>query len=233
MKNEKLIYLSPLKAVGYDGGEIVPEGGLGAVAAHAGVGKTALLVQLALSAMLSGAKVLHISLNDSVNKVNLWYQELFSNIVGQTGPKETREIWESIVPNRFIMTFKAESFNASKLEGCLNDLITQNIFPPGLIIVDGLRFDESVRGTLVGMKSLAKRLSIRLWFTVHIHSYEGQTPDNMPKCLLSTVDLFDAVFKLQPEGGEIFIKMLKGIPAATSFKPLLLDPSTMLIRGRS
>ena len=49
--------------------DILPQGGFGAVLARAGVGKTALLVQLALNTMLRDKNVLHISLNDPVNKV--------------------------------------------------------------------------------------------------------------------------------------------------------------------
>ena len=60
-----------------------PAGGFGAVLAHAGVGKTALLVQLALNSMLRSRNVLHVSLNDPVNKVNLWYSELFHHLAGQ------------------------------------------------------------------------------------------------------------------------------------------------------
>lgn len=233
MQNKNFIHLNPLKAIGYDSEEIVPEGGLGAVAAHAGVGKTALLVQLALNAMLKGAKVLHISLNDPVNKINLWYQELLYNLAGPLRAENTREIWETILPNRFIMTFKVEGFNVPKLEERLTDLIVQDIFLPGMIIVDGLKFDESVRDTVIDLKSLVKKHSMRLWLTVHVHRHEEQAPDDMPPCLLSTADLFDAVFKLQPEGEEISIRTLKGQPAMAAGWPLFLDPSTMLIKGKS
>ena len=80
---EELILRNPLRQLGFETEEILPVGGFGAVLAHAGVGKTALLVQLAINSMLRNRKVLHISLNDPVNKVNLWYNELFHHLAGR------------------------------------------------------------------------------------------------------------------------------------------------------
>ena len=51
IKNE-IIARNPLINLGYDNEYILNDGTLGAVLAHAGVGKTALLVQVALHAML-------------------------------------------------------------------------------------------------------------------------------------------------------------------------------------
>src|SRR3972149_582863 len=157
MLNKKLTTLNSFKVMGYESDDIIPEGGLGAVSAHAGVGKTAFMVQLAINAMLRGKKVLHVSLHDPVNKVNLWYRELFSNIAGQAGKGNINETWEAILPYRFIMTFKVEGFNLPKLKERLTDLIVQNIFSPEVIIIDGIKFDESERDTIINLKAMAKK----------------------------------------------------------------------------
>ena len=80
MIKKEMIYRNPLVNLGYENEDILPNGGFGAVLAHAGVGKTALLVQVALNTMLREQPVLHVSLNDAVSKVDVWYQELFHNI---------------------------------------------------------------------------------------------------------------------------------------------------------
>jgi hypothetical protein len=223
--------IDPLRDMGWGSEDIIPEGGMGAVAAHAGVGKTALLVQFALNAMLKGTKVLHISLLDPVNKVSLWYQELLNNLAGQLRTEETREMWEAMLPNRFIMSFKVEGFNAPKLEERLTDLMVQNIFMPRMIIVDGLRFDESVRNTIVDLKTLINKHSMRLWFTVPAHRHKETAPYNMPPCLSTAAELFDVIFKLQPEKDKIYIRTIKGKLPDTAGNQLFLDPSTMLIRN--
>jgi hypothetical protein len=227
-KND-LIVRNPLRKMGSETDDVIPEGGFGAVLAHAGVGKTALLVQLALNAMLRERNVLHISLNDPVGKVSLWYQELFQHLAKETQVRQIQQLWETILPHRFILTFKAEGFSVPRLEERLTDLLAQDIFHPQMMIMDGLRFDESGRQPLCDLKALSARHRMRVWFTVNTHRHEQPGPDGLPVQLLHVADLFDIVLELQPKGSEIHILPLKGSPPAADGLPLLLDPSTMLI----
>ena len=100
--------------------------------------------------------MLHISLEDPVNKVSLWYQEVFNLIAEQYKVDQINQIWESLLPHRFIMTFRVEGFSVPKLEERLSDLMEQNIFSPQMMIVDGLPFDESVHQSLMEFKNLIK-----------------------------------------------------------------------------
>ena len=137
IKNE-IIARNPLINLGYGNEYILNDGGLGAVLAHAGVGKTALLVQVALHAMTHEQPVLHVSLNDAVSKVDIWYRELFHDIAGKYDSADMRGFWERTLVYRFIMTFKVEGFSAPRLEERLTDLMQQNIFKPHTVIIDGL-----------------------------------------------------------------------------------------------
>jgi hypothetical protein len=58
------------------------------------------------------------------------------------------QLWDAILPHRFIMTFKVEGFSVPKLEERLTDLTEQGIFFPNMIILDGLPFTENVRSLL-------------------------------------------------------------------------------------
>ena len=80
MMKKDLALRNPLKLLGRNNDDLLPEGGFGVVLARAGVGKTALLVQLALNAMLRDIDVLHISLSEPVKKVTLWYKEMFRHL---------------------------------------------------------------------------------------------------------------------------------------------------------
>ncbi len=229
LKNE-LILRNPLRQLGFETEDILPAGAIGAVLSHAGVGKTALLVQLALNSMLRGRKVLHISLNDPVNKVNLWYHELFHHLAGRYEGAQINSLWESVLPHRFIMTFRVETFTVPKLEERLSDLTEQGIFSPAMMIIDGLQFDESLRSDLNDLKALAVRNGIHLWFTVRTHRSEPAGPDGLPESFSTVAGLFDLVLELQPEHADIHIKLLRGGESNPVGSPLLLDPSTMLIK---
>lgn len=227
---EELILRNPLRQLGFETEEILPVGGFGAVLAHAGVGKTALLVQLAINNMLRNQNVLHISLNDPVNKVNLWYNELFHHLAGRNGGKQINNLWESVLPHRFIMTFRVESFTVPKLEERLSDLTEQGIFSPAMMIIDGLHFDQSIREDLNDLKKLSIGNGMRIWFTVHTHRHQLPGPDGLPVSFSPVADLFDLVVELQPVRADVHIQMLRGtIPKPVGAK-LLLDPSTMLIK---
>jgi hypothetical protein len=233
MIKQELILRNPLGHLGFETEEVLPAGEFGAVLAHAGVGKTALLVQLALNGMLRGRNVLHVSLQDPVNKVTLWYGELFNHLASQFEGAQIKKLWDTILPHRFIMTFRVESFSVPKLEERLNDISEQGIFKPEMIIIDGFHFDSPMRPALVALKSLAGKNGMHVWFTVHTHSNEKPGLDGLPPSFQPFVDLFALVLELQPKHANVHIKAIRGVSSASPRADLLLDPSTMLIKNHS
>jgi len=230
MLKKDLITRHPLGIQG-DEIDIISRGEFGAVLARAGVGKTALLVQVALNAMLRNRNVLHISLNDPVGKVTLWYKELFNHLAQGDTAEEANQLWEFLLPHRFVMTFKIEGFSVPKFEERLADLTGQNIFRPDMVIIDGLKFDESVRQCLSDLKKLAGEQSFHVWFSMHTHRHEETPEDTIPYPLLDVEDMFDVALQLQPDGTDIHIKPLKGPSELVSgLAELTLDASSMLIK---
>jgi len=233
LKND-LILRNPLRFMQKDPqNSLLPVGGFGAVLARAGVGKTALLVQISLNSLLEGWNVLHISLEDPVEKVNLWYTEVFNHIARQYNVKPANELWDTLLPHRFIMTFRVEGFSVPKLDERLTDLIEQNIFTPHVIIIDGLPFDQTVRPSLVELKELTQRRGCHAWFTVRTHRHEIPDPKGIPTQMAGLVDLFDVILHLQPQDKDIHIRALKGQENVGEQTGLILDPATMLITETS
>lgn len=226
-----LILKNPLSVLSRENEPELQTGQFGAVLARAGVGKTSFLVQLALFSLLNNQKVLHISLDDPVNKVNLWYEEVFRIIGGQYRTEPIQEIWDGILPNRFIMTFKVEGFSVPKLEERLTDLISQNIFTPKMVIIDGLPFDSTVRDTLNNLKLLSEKLKVSVWFTVLTHRHEQLGENGLPVQLDSCDDLFQSIIQLQPENDRIAVNALRGV-SDTQSHPLFIDPATLIVTDK-
>ena len=233
MLKKDLAHRNPLRLLGDQNQEILPIGGFGAVLARAGVGKTALMVQLSLETLLREKNVLHVSLSDPVNKVGLWYQEVFQNLSRQYNPQQVSQLWESILSHRFIMTFKVEGFSVPKLEERMTDLVAQNIFSPDMIVIDGFPFEADEATSLKQLKSFAKAHNLCVWFSVRTHRHEEPQPDGMPPQLASIDDLFDVVIQLQPEGKNIHVRGIKGPTADSKMPGLVLDPATMLMVSKS
>jgi len=233
MLKKDLILRNPLGVMGYENNDILSTGQFGAVLARAGVGKTAFLVQLSLNALLRGKNVLHISLEDPVNKVSLWYKEVFNLIADQYQVDQINPLWDALLPHRFIMTFRVEGFSVPKLQERLADLMEQNIFTPQMIIVDGFPFDESMHQPLSEFKELVKKHQMHAWFTMRTHRHEDPGPEGKPLQLEQVSDLFEVAIQLLPEGKEIHVKAVKGGESFTENLDLRLDPSTMLIKSSS
>jgi hypothetical protein len=230
MLKKDLILRNPLRVLGKESEDILPKGAFGAVLARAGVGKTSLMVQLALNTLLRSKNVLHISLVDPVKKVDLWYEEAFRNIALQYKLKRTDDLWESILPHRFIMTFKVEGFSVPILEERLTDLTEQGVFFPEMILIDGLPFEPGIRKQLVELKTLAQSYGVHIWFAIKTHRHEERAANGMPIQLDNISDLFDVALFLQPKPQKIHVNILKGGPDTNHQPSLFLDPATMLIK---
>ena len=226
-----LLMRNPLRQLGYGSEDILDDGAFGAILARAGLGKTAFLVQIALHTMLRDRNVLHISLDDPVDKVTLWYQEVFNLMAQSRQTSPTPELWAGLLPHRFIMTFKVEGFSVPKLRERLTDLTEQGIFHPHTLIVDGLPFDAGMGAMLEVLKRMGSETGIRSWFTVRTHRHEDPGPDGMPPQLADFQDLFAIVLQLLPDGKDIHIRQLKGLSGDDQNTRLLFDPATMLIKA--
>ena len=230
MLTNDLILRNPLRLMQADSTEdALRPGSFGAVLARAGVGKTALLVQLALNSMLEKKNVLHISLQDPVNKVSLWYTEVFHHIAQQYAVSQANELWDTLLPHRFIMTFQVEGFTVPKLEERVNDLSEQAIFTPDMIIIDGYPFEQGIGAALSELKEMAGKRGCHVWFTVRTHRHQALEKSGLPRQLSDIAKLFDIILQLQPEGKDIHIKALKGPDTGAGSSKLFLDPATMLI----
>ncbi|MEJ2136649.1 MAG: hypothetical protein P8X86_15575, partial [Desulfofustis sp.] len=65
MGKEDLISSNPLRVLGLDNKAEEGRQSLGLVMARAGLGKTAILVQIALDSMLRGNRVLHVAIGET------------------------------------------------------------------------------------------------------------------------------------------------------------------------
>ena len=230
MLKKDLILRNPLSAMGLTLEDILPEGGFGAVLSRAGVGKTAFMVQLGIYALSKSINVLHISLDDPVQKISLWYKEVFQRLGEPYENDQVKKLWDLILPHRFIMTFKVGRFSAPVLEERLTDLREQDIFNPGMIIIDGLPFVGPIQQSLDDLKILAEKYSIRIWFTAQTHRSEAPGPGGLPVFMQQVGDRFDFVLQLRPEKGKVHVKALKGDSGLSDSASLFLDPATMLVK---
>ncbi|MEN8189326.1 MAG: hypothetical protein ABFS19_05725 [Thermodesulfobacteriota bacterium] len=232
MGKEDLVIDNPLRVLGLEQKVQDNDHRMGLVMARAGLGKTAILVQIALDSILRGNKVLHVSIDETVDKTRAWYDDILTLMAEGKSIDNFQEVVAEVMANRMIMTFKENTFSPVTLEERLNDLVKQDIFKPTCLIIDGFDFKDQQHETLKEMRNFMYENGLTMiWFSAVSHRNDDRISDaGVPAPCHEVDDLFDSILLIDPEKEAIDLKILKcnsgSVDAGTSLR---LDPSTMLI----
>jgi hypothetical protein len=231
MLKEDLIKKNPLRVLSPLELESLPDHRMGLVMARAGLGKTAILVQIAMDSLLRGNKVLHVSVGEGLEKAKAWYEDVFKYIAEGHQLENAGEIEDELMRGRMIMTFKESAFSRPKLEERLNDLVFQNIFRPDLVVVDGFDFAEADYESIVDLKEMMASMNVEVWFSALRHREdERASAAGVPAPCHEVDGLFDTVVLVQPEQEGILLDIIKDEYDGAAGKILNLDPSTMMVK---
>ncbi|MBT6339613.1 MAG: hypothetical protein HOJ48_10005 [Desulfobacula sp.] len=228
MLKKDLISKSPVsKAIGI---ENLKQGRFGAVLSRAGVGKTSFLVQIALTQLLKDEKILHISLDDPIEKINLRYSEGYTNLVDSIGyvdPQKAVRLWEDINLNKVGISYNESTFDSEKIRDYLKSFKKADLALPCIMIIDGLNFDKDVSGILEELENLNHEFSIFIWFSMKSHREEKLSPEGYPIQLDTHKEKFDKAIFLQPVEDKIEAVILKD--GDRTDQRYRLNPATMMI----
>jgi hypothetical protein len=229
MGYEPLVKKNPLRVL-KTGTETGREMGL--VMARPGLGKTALLVQIALDSILLGNRVIHVSIGESIEKTRVWYDDILRHILQEHSVNNPHDLIDMIQRHRMIMTFKEASFSRSRVEERLNDLIMQDIFKPNCLVIDGFDFENADRQNLEEIREMADAMSLQVWFSAVSHRDDKRfSAAGVPAPCHEVDDLFDTVILIKPEDSKIRLNVIKNKGVVLdSDLGLDLDPSTMMIK---
>jgi hypothetical protein len=231
MQKEELIKKNPLRVLNPLDTESLPDHRMGLVMARAGLGKTAVLVQIAMDSMLRGQKVLHVSIGEGLEKAKAWYDDIFKYVADGFELENVAEVESEIMRNRMIMTFKEAVFSRPKLEERLNDLVYQNIFRPDIVVVDGYDFAQTDYDSVMDLKEMMAAMNVQGWFSSLRHREDNRkSAAGVPAPCHEVDGLFDTVILLQPEKDSILLNIIKDEYDGAAGKILNLDPSTMMVK---
>jgi len=228
MLKKDLILKSPVsKIIGFDN---IRDGRFGAVLSRAGVGKTSFLVQIALTQLLNDDKILHISLDDPMKKINLRYSDGYTNLINHIGyidPQKAVRVWEDIKVNEVGISYNETTFDIEKIRDYLKSFKKPDLELPSVMIIDGLDFDKDISDTLQDLEKLAEEFDIFTWMSMKSHRDEELCEDGFPIQLETHKEKFDKAVFLQPVKDKIEAVILKD-GDRTDHK-CLLDPATMMV----
>lgn len=231
MGYEPLVQQNPLRVLNMS----KEQNQMGLVMARAGLGKTALLVQIALDAILRGKRVIHVSIGESIDKTKTWYGDILQLILQEHSVTRPHELIDMVARHRMIMTFKVAAFTRSRLEERLNDLVLQDIFRPNILIVDGFDFVKTTREDLEDIKNLLESMNMQAWFSAICHREDPRiSPTGVPAPCHEIDDLFDMIVLLKPQpSASIQLDIIRNYgEQVEGGKSLSLDPTTMMVKER-
>jgi hypothetical protein len=228
---------SPRALLARDGHPGPGPGRVAMVLARAGVGKTAFLVGIGLDALLSGQRVLHVSLHSPVDKARAWYDDVLMEMLRRERKLDrAAEIQLEVERRRHIHAYLGRSFSVERLRQALELLAESMDFRPQVVIVDNPGLEEVERGTVEALRTIAVETGTELWIPCRTHREGPQAePGHLPPPADRFEDLVDLAIRLDPYDARIRLHVLKdGDEMVDRDLNLLLDPeSQLLVPGAS
>jgi len=208
-------------------------GEIGIIASPTGVGKTSVLVQLALDKLLQGKKVIHVSFTHGqhTHYVPLWYEDIFSEFVNRKNLENAAEIKNELVKNRVTMNFSQDGVTKEQILKSLRAMIVEGSFKADAIIIDGFDFSLTSRESIEAVKTFATELGVSVWYSCSVKDSSNQyDKENIPVVFAGFIDQVDVVIILQPKSDHIELSISKDRDSIISKSMAMkLDPRTLLI----
>jgi len=216
-------------------------GEIGIIASESGLGKTSVLVQLALDKLLQGKKVVHVSFTQHTHYVLAWYEDIFNEFISKKNLENAGDVKNEVVKNRVLMNFNQDGMSKDQIIKGLRAMIVEGGFKAESVIIDGFDFSRADRERIDGVKTFARELGLSVWYSCTVpdedshqgcaHQGRGQyDKENIPLLLKDFADLVDVVIVLEPKSDHIDLSVSKDRNAHdTKAMAMRLDPKTLLI----
>lgn len=231
MVKEELINKSPIRVLekSIHGG--LKGGNIGVIASRKGVGKTAVLVQIAIDKLMQGKHVIHVSFKAHSQHVVDWYEDLFSEVAQKRKLEGVKDVHDELVKNRVLMNFNQDGVSAAQVIKSLRSMIVDGGFKADAIIVDGYDFGKGKTSDLEAAKAFAGELGLEIWYSCTLpQAGAAAGKDNVPAELQAFVGSVSVLIVLDAGNDGVEFKVVKDHdrlnPVELSIK---LDSKTLLI----
>ena len=224
MVKEDLIERSPVRKFEKLLGGGVKAGEIGVIASKKGLGKTSILVQLAIDTLLQGKTVIHVSFNQQADYVATWYENIFTEQASRKNLNKVAEVKAELMARRIVLNFNQETVHTGQVIKTISALADSGIKADS-IIIDGFDFDKATDTCIKDMKAFAAETGASVWYSANIELEGGALPEKYKAFAQDT----DVILFLSPESDGIHIKALKEHENRNASIDLKLDVKTLLI----
>jgi len=231
MLKEELIAKSPVRLLekSIEGG--LKAGNIGIIASRKGIGKTSVLVQLALDKLLQGEKVIHVSFSAHTSYVISWYENIFGELAKRRNLEHLGDVKDDLVKNRVIMNFAQEGVSIDQILRSLRAMIVDGGFKAGTLIIDGFDFTRATRDQISKVRIFAQDMGLEVWYSSTLLGEEPLVDkNNIPVILREYLDIISVLILLEPKAEYIHFTVVKDHDRLNPQDlRLKLDAKTLLI----
>jgi len=231
MLKEELIAKSPVRILekSIEGG--LKGGNIGVIASRKGVGKTSVLVQLALDKLLQGEKVIHVSFTAHTSYVISWYENIFGEVAKRRALEHIDEVRDDLVKNRVIMNFAQEGVSIEQIIRSIKAMVVDGGFKAKTLIIDGFDFSRTSKPELLKVKEFATEMGLEIWYSCTLVGEEPLVDkNNIPVILREYLDAFSVLILLEPKAEYIHFTVVKDHDRLNPHDlKIKLDAKTLLI----
>ena len=205
-------------------------GNIGVVVARHGIGKTAFLVGVALDDAMRGRKVVHVSLDKTVDHVREFYDEIFMDLAHSAYLEDLATERLEMERNRIIHTYAGKSFTIHKLRHSVKFLREYVQFDPSCIIIEGFDFDRATQTDMEAFRELAQEFNVEMWMAAVTHRGIPLNKHGIPEPLARLTSAIAVIVQMADGSDGVQLSLLKDHDNPDVAKlTLVLDPSTMLL----
>lgn len=201
-------------------------GELALLTARKGLGKTSVLVQFGVDALLKDKQIVHVSFDQHSSNVISWYEDILAEIAKKRNISNISDIKQELVRKRIILNFNQDTISLTHVAATIRSLGEGGI-KPDFIIVDGFDFDKAGAEELSLFAEFVRSQGIYVWFSANGES--AVLKDTLPD---EKLKLFDIVLHLEPVQNQISVLFLKLRSDTNSDASLKLDSKTLLMTAR-
>lgn len=223
MVKQDLINHSPVRFFDNAAEGGLKDGQLGLITAKKGLGKTSVLVQFGIDALIHDKQLVHVSFDQHSSNVISWYDNVLAEITKKKNLGDTTDLNNSIVRDRTILNFNQETFTLPKVVNTIKALKDGGINVSALII-DGADLTKISADELKAVADFVKAEKITAWFSETNESADLAT--TLPKDL---EPFFAIVGHLASNGSNVDLTVLKAAGKKIDPVAVKLDSKTMLM----
>jgi hypothetical protein len=205
-------------------------GNIGVVTARHGLGKSAVLVGIALDDLMRGRKVLHVALDERFDKIRAYYDEIFMDLARTGNLQDVATERREVEQYRNIHTYIGNSFSIAKLREAITFLNTHMDFYPAALILEGYRFEQATKENMEELRQIAREIDGELWMSAVTHRDSNKNERGIPEPVAHLEDSIDVILALEPGDTSVTLRLLKDHNNPdVSPSHVALDPTTLLL----